>query len=40
MGEYPMNALAVSLFGAVMAINTLLFIALQSYICETYSSRR
>ena len=32
MGEYPMNALAVSLFGAVMAINTLLYIALQSYI--------
>src|SRR5437867_4215038 len=32
MGEYPMNMLAVSLFGAVMAVNTLLFIALQSYI--------
>src|SRR5206468_10299931 len=32
MGEYPMNALAVSLFGIVMAVNTLLFIALQSYI--------
>ena len=32
MGEYPMNALAVSLFGIVMAGNTLLFIALQSYI--------
>jgi uncharacterized membrane protein len=32
MGEYPKNALAVSLFGAVMAANTLLFIALQSYI--------
>jgi len=32
MGEYPENALAVSLFGAVMAMNTLLFIALQSYI--------
>jgi hypothetical protein len=32
MGEYPMNPLAVSLFGAVMAVNTLLFIALQSYI--------
>jgi TMEM175 potassium channel family protein len=32
MGEYPMNALAVGLFGIVMAVNTLLFIALQSYI--------
>jgi uncharacterized membrane protein len=32
MGEYPMNSLAVTLFGVVMAINTLLFIALQSYI--------
>ena len=32
MGEYPMNPLAVSLFGAVMAVNTLLFIGLQSYI--------
>src|SRR6266699_3389947 len=32
MGEYPTNALAVSLFGVVMAVNTLLFIALQSYI--------
>ena len=32
MGEYPENALAVSLFGIVMAVNTLLFIALQSYI--------
>jgi hypothetical protein len=32
MGEYPMNPLAVSLFGAVMALNTLLFIGLQSYI--------
>src|SRR6266581_2047817 len=32
MGEYPLNALAVSLFGVVMAMNTLLFIALQSYI--------
>ena len=32
MGEYPMNPLAVSLFGIVMAVNTLLFIALQSYI--------
>jgi uncharacterized membrane protein len=32
MGEYPTNPLAVSLFGAVMAVNTLLFIALQRYI--------
>jgi len=32
MGEYPLNALAVSLFGVVKAMNTLLFIALQSYI--------
>ncbi len=32
MGEYPMNPLAVGLFGIVMAVNTLLFIALQSYI--------
>src|SRR5262249_33910445 len=29
MGEYPTNPLAVSLFGAVFAVNTLLFIALQ-----------
>jgi len=32
MGEYSMNPLAVGLFGIVMAANTLLFIALQSYI--------
>lgn len=32
MGEYPTNPLAVSLFGVVMTVNTLLFIALQSYI--------
>ena len=32
MGEYPMNPLAVSLFGVGMTVNTLLFIALQSYI--------
>jgi len=32
MGEYPMNPLAVGLFGVVMALNTLLFIAPQSYI--------
>jgi uncharacterized membrane protein len=32
MGEYPGNPLAVSLFGLVMAFNTLLFIALHRYI--------
>ena len=32
MGEYPGNPLAVSLFGVVMAFNTMLFIALQSWI--------
>jgi uncharacterized membrane protein len=32
MGEYPGNPLAVTLFGVVMAVNTLLFIALQAYI--------
>ena len=32
MGEYPDNPLAVSFFGAVMAVNTLLFIALHAYI--------
>ena len=32
MGEYPGNPLAVTLFGVVMAANTLLFIALQAYI--------
>ena len=32
MGEYPANPLAVSFFGAVMAINSLLFIWLQAYI--------
>jgi uncharacterized membrane protein len=32
MGEYATNALAVSAFGVVMAVNTLLFIALHSYI--------
>ncbi|HEX9301511.1 MAG TPA: TMEM175 family protein [Casimicrobiaceae bacterium] len=32
MGEYGGNPLAVSLFGVVMAINTLLFIALHAYI--------
>ena len=32
MGEYPTNPLAVSLFGVVMALNTLLFIALHGHI--------
>ena len=32
LGEYAMNPLAVSLFGVVMAINTLMFMALQRYI--------
>jgi uncharacterized membrane protein len=32
MGEYAVNPLAVSLFGMVMAFNTLLFIALHTYI--------
>src|SRR5438046_3929322 len=35
MGEFPANPLAVSLFGTVMAVNTLLCIALQSYIIGT-----
>jgi uncharacterized membrane protein len=32
MGEYATNRLAVSFFGCVMAINTVLFIALHAYI--------
>jgi uncharacterized membrane protein len=32
MGEYATNPLAVSLFGLVMAVNTLLFIGLHAYI--------
>lgn len=32
MGEYATNPLAVSAFGVVMAVNTLLFIALHAYI--------
>ncbi len=32
MGEYPDNPLAVSFFGVVMAVNTLLFIVLHAYI--------
>ena len=34
MGEYPGNPLAVSLFGVVMAVNTLIFIALHAYILK------
>jgi uncharacterized membrane protein len=32
MGEYPENPLAVSLFGCVFALNTVVFIGLQAYI--------
>ena len=32
VGEYPGNALAVSFFGCVFALNTLLFMALQAYV--------
>src|SRR5215831_298299 len=32
MGEYVNNSLAVSIFGMVLTVNTLLFIALQAYI--------
>jgi TMEM175 potassium channel family protein len=32
VGEYPSNPLAVSFFGAVFALNTVLFMALQAYI--------
>jgi hypothetical protein len=32
MGEYVTNPLAVSIFGVVFAVNTLLFIALQRHI--------
>src|SRR5215813_4664534 len=32
MGEYPDNRLAVSFFGIVFALNTLMFIALHTYI--------
>ncbi len=34
MGQFPQNPLAVSLFGGVMAFNTLLFIALHAYILQ------
>jgi uncharacterized membrane protein len=32
LGEYPENPLAVSVFGAVMAANTVVFIALEAYV--------
>ena len=32
MGEYPKNPLAVTFFGVVMALNTVLFIVLQLYV--------
>lgn len=34
LGEYPNNPLAVTLFGVVMAFNTLLFIAVHAYILK------
>ena len=34
MGEYASNPLAVSAFGVVMAVNTLLFIAMHAYILQ------
>jgi uncharacterized membrane protein len=34
VGRYPKNALAVSFFGCVFALNTLLFMALQAYIAR------
>ena len=34
MGEYSTNPLAVSLFGVVMAVNTLMFITLHAYILK------
>jgi uncharacterized membrane protein len=35
MGEYATNRLAVSLFGCVFAVNTLLFLGLQAYIVRS-----
>jgi uncharacterized membrane protein len=32
VGEYPGNPLAVSFFGCVFALNTLMFMALQAYV--------
>ncbi len=43
MGEYATNPLAVSMFGVVMAVNTVLFIALHAYIlhhCLVQCARR
>ncbi len=34
IGEYSSNPLAVALFGCVFALNTILFIVLQTYICR------
>jgi hypothetical protein len=34
VGEFPSNALAVSFFGCVFALNTLLFMALQAYVAR------
>ncbi|MGH7457075.1 MAG: TMEM175 family protein [bacterium] len=36
MGEYATNPLAVSAFGVVMALNTLLFMALHAYILRNF----
>ena len=38
MGEYPGNPLAVSFFGAVLTVNTLLFILLHAYILRRLAS--
>jgi hypothetical protein len=34
MGEYPENPLAVSFFGCVMAVNTVMFMWMHNYILE------
>ncbi|HEY3744252.1 MAG TPA: TMEM175 family protein [Bryobacteraceae bacterium] len=34
MGEYPENALAVSVFGCVMAVNTMMFMWLNAYVLK------
>ena len=39
MGEYATNPLAVSLFGIVMAFNTVLFIALHAYVVRRLARR-
>ncbi|MCI0618534.1 DUF1211 domain-containing protein [bacterium] len=36
MGEYATNPLAISAFGVVMALNTLLFMALHAYILRNF----